>query len=323
MIEASAPHKVILTGEHAVVYGVPSVATSINLRTRVEVRRTEKTTVIHAPPLSTRWVLSKSPPKEFEFMRRIFQVMQDRYLAGIMPNLDIHIHSDVEPGCGLGTSASTAVALTGGLSKALKLNLDKQTINSIAYEGEKITHGTPSGIDNTITTYGGVLSYSSERSEHIKLMEDPPEFSLLLLDSKKDRSTKKAVAKVRNLYNRRRKLVEGIFKEIQEISETLWAELQNSHDWERIGQLLNKNHALLQQLGVSNSLLDELVEIARTSGALGAKLTGAGLGGYVIALPPRGREKLVKERIAQEIGDRVSLVDSSRDGLELVGQLDH
>lgn len=323
MIEATAPHKVILTGEHAVVYGMPSVATSINLRTRVEVRRSEKTTVIHAPPLSNRWVLSKPPPKEFEFMRQILQVIQDRYLAGTMPNLDIRIYSDVEPGCGLGTSASTAVALTGGLSKALELNLDKQTINSIAYEGEKITHGTPSGIDNTITTYGGILSYSPERSEQLKLMEEPPEFSLLLLDSKKDRSTKKAVAKVRNLYNRRRKLVEEIFKEIQEISETLWAEFQTTSDWERVGRLLNKSHALLQQIGVSNPLLDELVEIARTSGALGAKLTGAGLGGYVIALPPRGREKIIKERIAQEIGDRVSLVDSSRDGLELVGQLDH
>lgn len=321
MIKAFAPHKVILTGEHAVVYGVPSVATSLDLKTYVLIEKSNKDVAsVSSECLGKTWVLSDSPPKNFEFMSRIFQILQDHYLDGEeIPSFEITVKSDVNAGCGLGTSASTAVALTGALFEALDLDVDRDEINSIAYEAEKVTHGTPSGIDNTIATFGSILAYSPGKQEEIKLMDEPPKFSLILLDSGQERSTRKAVEAVRGLYEEKKQMVENVFQEIWKISEDVWFELKGTTNWEKIGRLLSKNHRLLQKIEVSTPMLDRLVNIANKSGALGSKLTGAGLGGYVIALPPQGKAEVVKERIKRKVGSGVSIVKNSLSGLTVTG----
>lgn len=317
-ISVSAPHKVILTGEHAVVYGVPAVATSIDLKTHVKVEKSEDDpSSIFSVNLNKKWLLENPPPKKFEPLGRILQIIKDHYLQDSISNLQITIRSDVEPGCGLGTSASTAVAVTGALSKALDLDLDKETINSIAFEAEKVTHGTPSGIDNTITTFGGLLAYSPQRQreEKIKLMEDAPKFSLLLIDSGQECLTRKAVEKVRKLYDQKKQMVEKVFKKIWKISEDVWYQFNHDLNWEKIGELMTKNHRLLKKIGVSNHMLDKLVNIACKAGSLGAKLTGGGLGGYVIALPPQEEEEIIKKSIKDKITN-VKVVHNSLAGLE-------
>lgn len=315
---ASAPHKAILTGEHAVVYGVPAVATSLDLKTHVKVEQLEnEPPSIFSVNLNKKWLLENRPPKKFEYLHRILQIFKDHFLHDPIPNLQITIRSDVEPGCGLGTSASTAAAVTGALSKALELNLDKETINSIAFEAEKVTHGTPSGIDNTITTFGGLLAYSPQRrrEEKIRLMDDAPKFFLLLMDSGQENLTRKAVEKVRKLYDQKKQMVKKVFKKIWKISEDVWYQFHHDLNWEKIGELMTKNHRLLKKIGVSNHMLDKLTNIAREAGCFGAKLTGGGLGGYVIALPPQGREKIIKRRIKDKISN-VKVVSNSLTGVQ-------
>lgn len=318
-LSASAPHKVILTGEHAVVYGVPAIATSIDLKTYVTIEKSEnEPSTFVSVNLNKKWLLNNPPPEKLEFLSRILQVFRDHYLQDSLPNFRIEIRSEVEPGCGLGTSASTAVAVTGALSKALELDLDKETINSIAFEAEKVTHGTPSGIDNTITTFGGVLAYSPQRKEKIKLMEDPPQLTLLLIDSGQETLTREAVEKVRQLYDQKKQMVEQVFKKIWKISEDVWYQFNHDQNWKKVGDLLNENHRLLKKIRVSNHMLDKLVNIARNAGCLGAKLTGGGLGGYVIALPPQGKAEMISKEIKDKVSN-VQVVHNSLTGLSASG----
>ncbi|NIQ05571.1 MAG: mevalonate kinase [Candidatus Korarchaeota archaeon] len=318
IVEASAPHKVILTGEHAVVYGVPSIATSINFKTYVLIEPSENETFsIYSDGLGKHWNRDDPIPEGFEFISRILQIFQDYYLNRDLPSLSIELTSDVEPGCGLGTSASSAVAFTGGLAKALGLDLDKEQINTIAYEAEKVTHATPSGIDNTVITYGGFLTFSPNREEKITLLSNPPEVSWILLDSGQESLTINAVEKVQERYNQKEQMVKGIFKKIWKISEDAWYELKGKRRYSKIGELMTKNHHLLQQLGVSNENLDRLVDVALEAGSLGAKMTGAGLGGYVIALPPQNKEELVAKRIKKKVGTGVTRVKTFPTGLQV------
>ncbi|HPD34216.1 MAG TPA: mevalonate kinase, partial [Candidatus Kapabacteria bacterium] len=208
-------------------------------------------------------------------------------------NLRILVFPQIPRAMGLGGSAALAVSIIRALSKYANLNLSDEQVNELSFEAETIVHGTPSGIDNTIATYGKLLLYNKEtkpRTKPIKLSEPLP---ILIGLSGQEGLTLKMVRKVRDGWEKNPKLYESIFQEINEI--TLQAlDALAIYDLEKIGYLMNLNHGLLNALQVSTLTLEEMITIARNNGALGAKLTGGGGGGAMIALCPENREQISK-----------------------------
>jgi len=194
--------------------------------------------------------------------------------------LDIEIWSDIPIGVGLGSSAAISVACTTALNNLFDLRLDLGGISSIAFEAEKITHGTPSGIDNTISTYGGALFYKKGK---IKRIEIPIEIPLLIVNSGIARDTKTQVSNVRTLYKKYPSIIKHIFNAIDAISLKMENALRLKQI-QIIAELMNYNQDFLRLLGVSSDALETLINQLKLGGASGVKLTGAGGGGCVIAL---------------------------------------
>jgi len=302
MIISEAPCKIILFGEHSVVYGYPAIASAISLKTYVEIEEINGGTELYSYSIGQRWVYGENETIEYKPLIRIIKYFEDEYNINLSRGLKITIRSDVKPGSGLGTSASVAAALTGALFKYINKKPTKEEVNKIAYEAEKIAHGKPSGIDNSVAVYGGVIKFvKKENSYTIDRIESTPNIDLVIIDTGLGRSTKVAVEKVYKLYSREKNTLTKIFESIGLIAEEAWNELHNTTpDRERLGRLMDINHGLLSAIGVSNYKIEEIINKARELGALGAKITGAGLGGFVIVLP--------KEREVEEIVTKLSKI---------------
>jgi len=189
-VEVSAPGKIILSGEHAVVYGKPAILAAINRRLFVSFRQSSKNEII-----------TSESPKLAEFARDFVL----KTFGKAKEKLRIEISSEIPIGCGMGSSAALAVATTAGLFKYLNKPFNKEKINEIAYEIEKKQHGNPSGGDNTISTYGGFLWYRKE-TEFLKLFEKLkfvrlPEF-VLINTGRPMETTGEMVLGVRNYMNK-------------------------------------------------------------------------------------------------------------------------
>lgn len=283
-ISSSAPGKLILCGEHAVVYGQPAIALPItDVQTRCVILArpgTESSEVLikdHAFGLDTRLSsLNTDHP-----IRRTVETVLAELKIDHLPACEIQIHSTIPHSGGLGSSASMAVALTRSLAIYLGHPFEDTTVNNIAFEIEKLHHRTPSGIDNTVITYGKPVFYIKDTP--IELLEIAHPMVLLIADSGIKGSTAKAVEHVRKLWKASPIEFEGYFTEVGGITLKIKRFLLTG-EFEKIGTLLTRNHQLLKEIGVSLPALDHLVDVAKRSGAFGAKLSGGGLGGNVLAL---------------------------------------
>jgi len=283
--------KVILFNEHFVVYGIPSVAAAIGDTTVAKVEDSEEFELLDNRPETPGYKKEKLEQQK-DSLNRIFKAMN----IDVEKNpVKITLEGDLLAASGLGASAASCVAIARALSKHFNLNLDDEQINNVAYEGEKGYHGNPSGIDNTAATYGGVIWFQRKPDgniiERIKLKE-PVE--IVIGNTGKVADTKKAVAGVRERKEKYPEKYNQIFEEARKLVFDARNALED-FDIRRVGELMNKNHKLLQEIEVSSEELDLLVEIALENGALGAKLTGGGLGGNMIALTP---EKDLQKRVA-------------------------
>jgi len=200
----------------------------------------------------------------------------------------IDLEGDLVCASGIGASAASCVAIVRSLNDEFKLGLDDEQVNAAAYEGEKGYHGTPSGLDNTASTYGGLVWFERD------LSGGPPKFEKLKLQ--------KAIHLViaSTGITASTKIVVGAVKIKKDADPKWWDEISGKYnqlvhdgkesliqlDLPKIGELMNKNHKLLQELTVSCDELDNLVKVARENGAIGAKMTGTGRGGNMIALAP-------------------------------------
>lgn len=185
---------------------------------------------------------------------------------------------------GIGASAANCVALARALSHALGQKLTEEEINAAGYEGEKGYHGTPSGIDNTAATYGGLLRF--QRTDGAPIFE-PKSIStpglVVYASTGITASTSKVVGGVAT----RREADPSWYNALEERYRDIFAEAEQAveaGDWAQVGKLADRNHTLLQDLGVSCKELDELVLAARKAGALGAKMAGTGQGGLMWAV---------------------------------------
>ena len=179
--------------------------------------------------------------------------------------------------------AAFAVATIKVLSKYLDFNLSKEKINKIVYEVEKIFHKNPSGIDNTISTYGGIILFKRDEPGVVRKINLKEPLFFVVGESGKSGFTKKAVEEVKKLKDKNPDKFNKYLNKANEIVDESLKAITN-FDLQEIGNLMNKNHKLLQQIKVSTPELDKLVNIAKQNGAFVAKLTGGGLGGNMIAL---------------------------------------
>ncbi len=280
-MKSSAPGKIILFGEHAVVYNRPALAVPVNqVHVDVDILDSSRQGIwIHAPVIDLRAELT-SLPSDHPIASVILKLIQ---LFGISqtPNLEINISSTIPIAAGLGSGAAVSVALIRALSSFLFHPTTNQQINDLVYEIEKLHHGTPSGIDNTVITYNMPVYFI--KGQPIETFKTGKPFTIVIADTGIPALTKESVGDVRRLWLRNTNYFENIFNEISQISLIARRSIESGRP-ELLGELLDHNHALLQEMTVSSAELDNLVTAARSAGALGAKLSGGGRGGNMIAL---------------------------------------
>ena len=287
--------KAILFNEHFVVYGVPAIVSAIGKYTVAKVNSIDKTgwKITDNRKATPRYKEEKLEQQKDSINKILKKMNIDLSSKGIEIILDGTLHCS----SGIGASAASCVAIARALSQHYNLNLPDEEINDIAFEGEKGYHGTPSGIDNTASTYGGLIWFEKGENNIIDKITIPGPIEIVMGDSGKVANTTVAVAGVRDRKVKNQKKYEEIFDRAENIAYLAKNALINE-DYKEIGKLMNENHKLLQQIEVSSKELDFMVKLARDNGALGAKLTGGGLGGSIIALTP-GKE--IQEEVANAI----------------------
>jgi mevalonate kinase len=197
------------------------------------------------------------------------------------PNLEINIASTIPVAAGLGSGAAVTVALTRALSAHIHYPMTDEQVSAFAYEIEKLHHGTPSGIDNTVVTYARPVYFV--KGQPIETFRVAEPFTIVIGDTGISAPTKESVSDVRRLWELNKAKWENVFDEIADLSFAARRVIREGQI-KMLGALMDENHAYLQQMIVSSPELDNLVSTARQAGALGAKLSGGGRGGNMIAL---------------------------------------
>ena len=290
--------KTILFGEHFVVYGLPAIASALGSYTMAEVNvaNGKGWEIIDQRPATPGY----KKKKHNEATQAIKNVIEYMNIDVGCQKLEITFSGDLFAASGVGASAAQATSLARALNDSFTLMWDDEKINKAAYEGERAYHGTPSGIDNTASTYGGLIWFMKNLDGGKNTMENlrsPEKIPLVIANTGITASTTEVVADVRRLKESNPEKFEKIFKEYEVLSEKAKKALLES-DKNLIGKLMNQNHKLLQDITVSSKINDKLVEIALANGALGAKMTGTGRGGLVIAL---ARNEEIQEKVSKAI----------------------
>jgi len=281
MTISSAPGKIILFGEHAVVYGRPALAVPVTqVHAEVEVTDASRAGIwIDAPDVNLHAELMRLP-SDHPIAAAIHNLFFQFHISPF-PNLEIRISSTIPVASGMGSGAAVTVALTRALASHLSCSMSDEEVNAFTYEIEKLHHGTPSGIDNTVVTYARPVYFV--RDQPIETFSVGQPFTIVIADTGIPAPTRESVADVRKLFESDEKYWDNVFDEMGDISFAARHVIREG--WLRmLGSLMDENHAYLQELTVSSPELDRLVEAARGAGALGAKLSGGGRGGNMIAL---------------------------------------
>ena len=296
---SSACGKVILLGEHAVVYGRPAIALPIPLAVEAVVRKGGNDINLVIP----RWGLEQKVRSST--VQGVSGMLHTLLVAlGLADQaMTIEVIPHIPRAMGLGGSSALAVAIIRALDHAYRLDLDDATINGHAYECEKVAHGTPSGIDNTIATYGMPLLFQRGATgdptdsdsavepliQEIRLGAPVP---LVIGITGRESLTANTVARVRQIWQSHPGRYDAIFDQIAGLTRSGVSALRDGL-LDELGQLMNLCQGYLNALQVSTPELEELIHLARGAGALGAKLTGGGGGGSMIALCPDRQEAVV------------------------------
>jgi mevalonate kinase len=292
----SAPAKIILFGEHAVVYGHPAIAVPVSsLRATATVlsNSAERGFYIHAIDLNKTLPINIDRGEIEDALELTVKLTLDT-LNAPLPDTLIQIESQIPMASGLGSGAAVATALARAITFATGSEIDNETLNQLIFETEKLHHGTPSGVDNTVIVYEKPVYFI--RDHPIETLHVGAPFQIVIGDTGESALTRESVGDVRKLLETRPERIKPILHQIGEIGKLARSAIETGAIND-IGSLMLENHKLLHDLTVSSESLDILVEAAISAGALGAKLSGGGRGGNMIALvTPNTREK-VKEAL--------------------------
>ncbi|MEA3310479.1 MAG: mevalonate kinase [Chloroflexota bacterium] len=294
MFERSAPGKVILCGEHSVVYGYPAIAVPVGgLRARAQIEPAPGGLRLLAADLDEEFWLRDAPVEQP--LAAIARLTLEQ-LDAVEPDAVLTVRSELPIAAGLGSGAAVSVAVARALAAFLGHELDAEAASALAYEVEKIHHGTPSGIDNTVIAWEQPVYFVKGATPEVFTIGAP--FWLLIANSGIPSSTREAVRRVRQRQDAEPAVYAAYFARMGQLAYEARQTITGG-DIRALGPLLDENHALLRQLGVSLPALERLVAAARAAGALGAKLTGGGMGGNVIALVRVERKAAVAEALRQ------------------------
>ncbi len=280
-IERSACAKVILCGEHSVVYGRPAIALPLPaLRVRARIVATSRPFIIHAPDVNEIIAAGDLSGETHNPLARIAQLTL-AHLKQAPPQAEISITSDIPVGANLGSGAAVSIAVARAIAAFFDFELSAREVSALAHEVEKIHHGTPSGIDDTVVAYEQPVWFVKGSAPRMLNVRDM--LPLVIGDTGACTPTRIPVGDVRALWEHDPKRMEELFNAIASLV-CIAREALEKGEMAMLGHAMNVNHVLLQQIGVSCEALDVLCNAAREAGALGAKMSGGGRGGNMIAL---------------------------------------
>ncbi len=294
-----APGKIILFGEHAVVYGRAAIAAPIpQLLARAEIYPADRCLLQAVDLARTIDVAQASEDDPFALIVRLVCAELDRPL----PPWRIVVRSEIPIASGLGSGAAIAAAIARALLAAFRSELPLVRLNALVYEVEKLHHGTPSGIDNTVVVYGQPVWFVRGQPPEPFAVGEP--LHLLIADTGIASPTKVTVGDVRQGWLHDTDRHEMLFDRIDEIAGLARIAIEEG-DVAVLGPLMDENQVLLADLGVSSPELERLCAAAREAGALGAKLSGGGRGGNMITLVEPDKRSGVRQSLEQAGASRV------------------
>lgn len=306
---ANACAKIILLGEHSVVYGEPALAipfSGLRVRCVIEpwIKGPPGTLQITAPELNLDQSLQDLP--EDNFIRQAIYLVLGELRISRTPTCKMAIYSEIPISAGLGASAAIAVAAMRALSSFLGHPLLNEKLNRLAFQTEKLMHGNPSGIDNTVIVYEQPLLF--RKAQPIEFIHPNSELPFLIADSGIKKATAETVA---YLAQQREHDPERVDAAIHKIGKIVLEGKRafETGDLTSLGAAMNANQALLADLNLSCPELDGLISAALQAGALGAKLTGGGKGGNMLALVTPDTQEAV--RIALQTTGAVAVHQTS------------
>jgi mevalonate kinase len=276
--------KLILFGEHFVVYKVPALVAAVAAFTdaTAELVSTPGVQMIDNRPAIPGYKTKKKDEQDEATELVLKHLGFDSSKRGVK----ITMGGDLCCVSGIGASASSCIAIARAVSTAMGQNLSEEEINAAGYEGEKGYHGTPSGIDNTSACYGGILKFQRTEGAPVFEMQSLPQKCYIVYASTGiTASTTTVVGDVAAKKEADPAWFEGLMGKYSTIVAEAETALQGG-DWKRLAELIDQNHTLCQELTVSCSELDDLVDLARSAGAWGAKMSGTGRGGLMLAITP-------------------------------------
>ena len=278
---ASAPAKVILFGEHFVVFGIKAILCSIDKRVTITSTKSDDKKISVKSNLGKIEIKSSTPIEEIRspFLPFVFIAKKMIEKFNHTGGINIIIESDIPSGVGLGSSSACCVAAAGSIT-GLFTKYSKEEILNLAIEAEKTIFKETSGADCTVCTYGGIIEY--DKKSGFKKIQIDKELHLVIANTKIPHSTKKVVTRVKEFKNSNEKKFSDLCLKVSELIEKVKSDLQTG-DTISLGNAMIQNQKYLEEIGISNDTLKNLIEDANKV-AFGSKITGAGDGGCIIAL---------------------------------------
>ncbi|CAF3279619.1 unnamed protein product [Rotaria sp. Silwood2] len=310
----SSPGKLIIGGEHAVVYGRRALVTSIGMRLYMQLTEEEQDNETNKRLLNITFhdtnqhysidLLDIHDSYSIEIQGILYIYKHFKSFISDQSQLNIQVRSEIPIGAGLGSSAAFSVCLVGCFYLLYYKKFNQEDINELSYKVECIFHGTPSGIDNTISTYGQSLIYSRTLKKHINFHLS----NLTIIDTGIPKSTKKMVDLVRLFVENNEKDGEKFLNDIELCVDTMI-----EHP-EQINQLFEQNQKLLKYLGVSTLEIDNIIQILEKKN-ISTKITGAGGGGCLIALTSDFTKDQILDLLKDNHIKSIYLVECDVEGL--------
>ncbi|MBU1033334.1 mevalonate kinase [Patescibacteria group bacterium] len=324
-VKTSAPGKLMLFGEHSVVFGHPCIVTAVDRRLSITVEENgEEVFILDAPDLGLRAYSkricdlgNKDLPKEVSFIETCYKLFLEKYPQ----QKTIHVYSknEFKSSYGLGSSSASTVAFAKALSEFYEVPMNNDQLFDLAYQTVLEVQGVASGFDIAAAIWGGTIYYITPHGKLSKHKTVKPikikNLPLLVAYTGIKADTATLIRMVQNLHSENKGTVNRIFTDITLLVEQAKKTLQQQ-DWPHLGLLMDENQALLRKLQISSIELENLIAAGKSAGAMGAKLSGAGGGDCMLALVDEAERKAVAQKITKA-GGKIIEVEMNAEGVRL------